>query len=95
VHCVTRKGYGYGPAEDDELDHLHGPGAFDPVTGVELPKPASWTGVFSDEIVKIAATRPDIVAITARDVAPSGARRVREGLPENASSTSGSPSSMR
>src|SRR5438132_2541341 len=34
VHCVTRKGFGYGPAEDDELDHLHGPGAFDPLTGV-------------------------------------------------------------
>ena len=30
VHAVTRKGYGYRPAEDDEADCLHGPGAFDP-----------------------------------------------------------------
>jgi len=81
VHCVTRKGYGYGPAEDDELDHLHGPGAFDPVTGVELPKPASWTAVFSDEIVKIAATRPDIVAITAAMLHPVGLAAFAKAYP--------------
>src|SRR5215510_15418126 len=34
VHAVTRKGYGYRPAEDDEADCLHGPsGAFDVETG--------------------------------------------------------------
>jgi 1-deoxy-D-xylulose-5-phosphate synthase len=82
VHCVTRKGYGYGPAEDDELDHLHGPGAFDPITGVELPKPASWTGVFSDEIVKIAATRPDIVAITAAMLHPVGLAAFAKEYPD-------------
>jgi 1-deoxy-D-xylulose-5-phosphate synthase len=82
VHCVTRKGYGYGPAEDDELDHLHGPGAFDPVTGVELPKPASWTAVFSDEIVKIAATRPDIVAITAAMLHPVGLAAFARDYPD-------------
>ncbi len=81
VHCVTRKGYGYGPAEDDELDHLHGPGAFDPVTGVELPKPASWTGVFSDEIVKIASSRPDIVAITAAMLHPVGLAAFAKAYP--------------
>ena len=35
VHAVTRKGYGYRPAEDDEADCLHGPAA--PST----PRPAS------------------------------------------------------
>jgi 1-deoxy-D-xylulose-5-phosphate synthase len=82
VHCVTRKGFGYGPAEDDELDHLHGPGAFDPLTGVELPKPASWTGAFSDEIVKIAADRPDIVAITAAMLHPVGLAAFAQAFPE-------------
>ena len=34
VHAVTRKGFGYRPAEDDEADCLHGPGgAFDIATG--------------------------------------------------------------
>ena len=82
VHCVTRKGFGYGPAEDDELDHLHGPGAFDPLTGVELPKPASWTGAFSDEIVKIGANRPDIVAITAAMLHPVGLAAFAQAFPE-------------
>jgi 1-deoxy-D-xylulose-5-phosphate synthase len=82
VHCVTRKGFGYEPAENDELDHLHGPGAFDPLTGVELPKPASWTGVFSDEIVKIGANRPDIVAITAAMLHPVGLATFAQAFPE-------------
>jgi 1-deoxy-D-xylulose-5-phosphate synthase len=82
VHCVTRKGFGYGPAENDELDHLHGPGAFDPVTGVELPKPASWTGAFSDEIVKIGANRPDIVAITAAMLHPVGLAAFAQAFPD-------------
>jgi 1-deoxy-D-xylulose-5-phosphate synthase len=82
VHCVTKKGFGYGPAENDELDHLHGPGAFDPLTGVELPKPASWTGAFSEEIVKIGAARPDVVAITAAMLHPVGLAAFAEAYPD-------------
>ena len=40
VHCVTHKGYGYRPAEDDEADQMHGPGAFDPKTG-QAARPAA------------------------------------------------------
>jgi 1-deoxy-D-xylulose-5-phosphate synthase len=82
VHCVTRKGFGYGPAENDELDHLHGPGAFDPLTGVELPKPAGWTGVFADEIVKIGIERPDVVGITAAMLHPVGLGGFAKAYPE-------------
>src|SRR5215813_1920405 len=51
VHAVTRKGYGYRPAEDDEADCLHGPGgAFDRATGKLLAPPSlKWTSVFADE----------------------------------------------
>src|SRR5438067_12681140 len=46
VHAVTRKGYGYRPAEDDEADCLHGPGAFDPATGkLTAPPSVKWTSV--------------------------------------------------
>jgi 1-deoxy-D-xylulose-5-phosphate synthase len=81
VHCVTRKGYGYGPAENDELDHWHSPGAFDPITGVELPKPTIWTDVFSAEMVTIGADRPDIVAITAAMLHPVGLAAFAEAYP--------------
>jgi 1-deoxy-D-xylulose-5-phosphate synthase len=82
VHCVTTKGLGYGPAENDQLDHLHGPGAFDPVTGRENPKPPSWTSTFSDEIVQIGADRPDIVAITAAMLHPVGLATFAEAYPK-------------
>src|SRR3954453_9363008 len=40
VHAVTRKGYGSLPAEQDEADCLHGPGAFDPHTGALTSAPS-------------------------------------------------------
>src|SRR3954465_4806661 len=67
VHAVTRKGYGYSPAENDEADCLHSPSTpFDPETGKPLAKSGpKWTGVFADELVAIADERTDVVGITA------------------------------
>ncbi|MDQ6649500.1 MAG: 1-deoxy-D-xylulose-5-phosphate synthase [Actinomycetota bacterium] len=73
VHCVTHKGFGYRPAEDDEADCLHGVSIIDPVTGKALTKSdPTFTHVFSDEIVKIAAEDPAVVAVTAAMLAPVG-----------------------
>ncbi len=73
VHCVTRKGYGYPPAENDEVDQLHQWRPIDPETGRALPRTGrSWTGVFSDELVRIGAAREDVVAITAAMCEPTG-----------------------
>ncbi|HEX7745713.1 MAG TPA: 1-deoxy-D-xylulose-5-phosphate synthase [Micromonosporaceae bacterium] len=74
VHAVTRKGYGYRPAEEDEADCLHGPSsAFDIETGKLLAAPSvKWTHVFADELVAIADERPDIVGITAAMAEPTG-----------------------
>jgi 1-deoxy-D-xylulose-5-phosphate synthase len=47
VHCVTRKGYGYAPAENDEADQMHQSRGFDPETGKARPAGGrSWTSVF-------------------------------------------------
>jgi 1-deoxy-D-xylulose-5-phosphate synthase len=73
VHCVTRKGLGYEPAEKDEEDNLHSPGAFDQATGRPLSSGARiWTHAFADELVAIGAERPDVVAITAAMLYPTG-----------------------
>jgi 1-deoxy-D-xylulose-5-phosphate synthase len=73
VHCVTRKGYGYAPAENHEADQMHAVGVIDPETGIGLSKGGrSWTNVFADEIVRIGAARDDIVAITAAMLDPVG-----------------------
>ena len=73
VHCVTRKGYGYPPAENHLADHMHGGGAFDPETGEFLSKGGqTWSGVFSEEMVRIGSVRDDVVAITAAMLDPVG-----------------------
>ena len=83
VHCVTRKGFGYPPAEADEADNLHSPAAFDPATG--RPRSAGgqrWTGMFADELVRIGAERPDVVAITAAMLHPTGLAAFAEAYPD-------------
>ncbi|KAA2265671.1 1-deoxy-D-xylulose-5-phosphate synthase [Solihabitans fulvus] len=73
VHCLTRKGKGYPPAEQDEDDCLHTVGVVDPATG--RPRSAgapTWTSVFADEIAAIGADRPDVVCLTAAMTHPTG-----------------------
>ncbi len=84
VHCVTRKGFGYGPAEGDETDCLHSPGsAFDPVTGRLLSAGGrKWTQVFGEEMVQIGAERADVVAITAAMLHPTGLHPFSLAYPE-------------
>jgi 1-deoxy-D-xylulose-5-phosphate synthase len=83
VHCVTRKGLGYEPAENDEADNLHSPGAFDQATGRPLSTGGrSWTGVFAEEMVRIGEERPDVVAITAAMLHPTGLAAFAEAHPD-------------
>ncbi len=83
VHAVTRKGYGYRPAEEDEADCFHGPGAFDIATGKATAAPSvKWTNVFADELVKIADERPDVVGITAAMAEPTGIAKLARKYPE-------------
>jgi 1-deoxy-D-xylulose-5-phosphate synthase len=65
VHCVTTKGLGYAPAEDDELEKMH---AISP----PAPPSVTWTDVFGSEMVSIGAARPDVVALSAAMVGPTG-----------------------
>ena len=54
VHAVTTKGYGYPPAETDQIDAWHATGVFDPDSGTSPPQgrarrgptrsPTSWCG---------------------------------------------------
>jgi 1-deoxy-D-xylulose-5-phosphate synthase len=82
VHVLTRKGFGYDPAERHEADQFHSPGAFDVETGVETPKGYVWTDVFADEIVKLGAERQDLVAITAAMMHPVGLHMFAARYPE-------------
>ncbi|MGH3856669.1 MAG: 4-hydroxy-3-methylbut-2-enyl diphosphate reductase [Pseudonocardiaceae bacterium] len=73
VHCVTRKGKSYPPAERDETDCLHTVGVIDPTTG--RPRSAgkpTWTSVFGEEITAIGADRDDVVCVSAAMPHPTG-----------------------
>jgi 1-deoxy-D-xylulose-5-phosphate synthase len=84
VHAVTRKGYGYRPAEDDEEDCLHqASSAFDIATGKPLTTPAvRWTHVFAEELVALADERPDLVGITAAMPGPTGMAKLAAKHPD-------------
>ncbi len=83
VHCVTRKGYGYAPAENDEADQMHQSRGFDPVTGVPRASGGkTWTSVFSEEMVRLGEQRDDIVAVTAAMCEPTGLGAFNSRFPE-------------
>ena len=83
VHAITRKGNGYPPAEKDEADRFHTTGVIDPVTGAPLGSGGgpTWTGVFADEMVRVAERRPDVVGVTAAMLIPVGLHRMAERYP--------------
>ncbi len=83
VHAVTTKGFGYAPAETDQIDAWHATGIFDPDSGASVRKTGlAWTDAFSDELVRVGAERPDVVAITAAMLHPTGLAAFAERFPE-------------
>jgi 1-deoxy-D-xylulose-5-phosphate synthase len=76
VHVITHKGFGYSLAEENDQDCLHqvSPSSATPAPGTVPPGPAAWpwTQVFGTELAAIGAERPDVVAITAAMLYPTG-----------------------
>ncbi|QKJ25235.1 1-deoxy-D-xylulose-5-phosphate synthase [Aquiluna borgnonia] len=83
VHAVTQKGKGYDPAVSDAADQFHAVGKINPETGLPLSSGSgqSWTGVFSEEIVKIADANPRVVGITGAMLIPVGLDKFAEKHP--------------
>jgi 1-deoxy-D-xylulose-5-phosphate synthase len=83
VHVITQKGRGYAPAENDEADRFHGVGIIDPETGIPISNGGpTWTAAFADELVQIGRERPDVVAITAAMLGPTGLDRFAAEFPD-------------
>ena len=94
IHCVTRKGRGYVPAQDSP-DHFHGASPFDVESGEPAAPGAkpSYSDVFGETMIRIAGEddagrghhRGHVARGRAFTSTPASAR--------TSSSTSGSPSS--
>jgi 1-deoxy-D-xylulose-5-phosphate synthase len=86
VHCVTKKGKGYAPAEEDQYT-WHGPGKFDVATAKFLKTPTTkappptYTAVFGKSVVKEAENDPRIVGITAAMPEGTGMDAFRDRFP--------------
>ena len=67
IHAITKKGKGYAPAEAAS-DKGHATAKFDVVTGKQKKAKSnapSYTSVFAESLIKLAADDPKICAITA------------------------------
>ncbi|MGH3875254.1 MAG: 1-deoxy-D-xylulose-5-phosphate synthase [Pseudonocardiaceae bacterium] len=83
VHAVTRKGNGYPPAENDAAELMHQVKVMNPETGAPIaPAGTSWTSVFTEELIRLAGTREDLVAITAAMPGPTGLAAFAERFPD-------------
>ncbi len=87
VHCVTKKGKGYAPAEEDQYT-WHGPGKFDVATAKFLKTPTTkappptYTSVFGKAILREAKNDPRIVGITAAMPEGTGMDAFRDRFPK-------------
>ncbi|MEL6839129.1 MAG: 1-deoxy-D-xylulose-5-phosphate synthase [Pseudomonadota bacterium] len=67
IHAITKKGKGYAPAEAAS-DKGHATAKFDVITGKQKKAQSnapSYTSVFAESLIKLAADDPKICAITA------------------------------
>ena len=84
VHVVTKKGKGYGPAEN-AADKYHGVQKFDVITGAQAkapPGPPAYQNVFADQLIKEADADPRIIAITAAMPSGTGLDRFAKAYPD-------------
>ena len=91
VHVITRKGFGYPLAEQNDEDCLHQVGPAPVPAPVPAPGQAAapavrkrkWTeDIFAPELAAIAAERPDVVAITAAMLHPTGLSLMAAAFPD-------------
>jgi 1-deoxy-D-xylulose-5-phosphate synthase len=88
VHVITKKGAGYPLAEENDEDCLHQvqPAAAVPVPGAPAapagPGSRPWTQIFGAELAAVGARRPDVVAITAAMLHPTGLSQFAAAYPE-------------
>ena len=83
LHLITRKGYGYMPAEADQIV-WHAPGKFDPDTGVRLEESHAklWQHVFGETLLEMAKEDERVVGITAAMPTGSSLNILQAAMPE-------------
>ena len=82
VHVVTKKGFGYAPAEK-EPSRFHGIGKFDPDTGLNIaPSRPGFSDSFGDTMLELVAKDHRVCAITAAMPGGTGLLEFKNRYPE-------------
>ena len=88
LHCITKKGKGYEPAEEGSATKWHAPGLFDKETGEIIkttpiaPQPPKYQDVFGKTIVELAKTNDKIMGVTPAMLTGSSLTYMMEELPK-------------
>lgn len=89
LHCVTKKGKGYSPAEENQTK-WHATGKFDKTTGEAFkiisnePEPPKYQDVFGNSIVELAEKNDKIVGVTPAMPSGSSMNIMMKKMPERA-----------
>ncbi len=82
LHCITKKGKGYKPAEDSE-DKFHGVNKFNIETGQSFSKTEkkTYSDIFGDKLIKLAKEDEKIIAVSAAMTTGTGLDRFSKYFP--------------
>ena len=90
LHCITKKGKGYQPAEDGSPTQWHAPGLFNKDTGEIIkvtpksPQPPKYQDVFGHTIVELAEKNKKIVGVTPAMPSGSSLNIMMKAIPDRA-----------
>jgi len=90
LHCITKKGKGYEPAESGNPTQWHAPGLFNKETGEivkvvpKSPKPPKYQDVFGHSIIELAEKNEKIMGVTPAMPTGSSLKFMMDAMPDRA-----------
>ena len=87
LHCITKKGKGYEPAETGDSTKWHAPGLFDKntgeiITGVKKKSPPKYQDVFGETIIELAKKNKQIIGVTPAMLSGSSLNKMMNKMPD-------------
>ncbi|MBM3427480.1 MAG: 1-deoxy-D-xylulose-5-phosphate synthase [Bacteroidetes bacterium] len=90
LHCVTKKGKGYAPAETGSPTTWHAPGLFNKETGEivkvvpKVPQPPLYQDVFGYSVIELAEKNDKVMGVTPAMPSGSSLKFMMEAMPHRA-----------
>ena len=87
LHCITKKGKGYEPAETGDSTKWHAPGLFDKntgeiITGIKKKSPPKYQDVFGETIIELAKKNKQIIGVTPAMLTGSSLNKMMNKMPD-------------